>query len=170
MDRKNTTTKQKPARSSCRDESTTVMPLPPSNAPSSSKRTAVPLTQPIVAPLGDSKSKICEERWDVYFHAFLLHETKHSDCYYYKGQWWFPENRRNEKTLHMFVAASNLKYYNLHLPNGKIMENLMFRYVGQSNPQEEWLHDYVGYNLNLVTIDMQVMSAQGVESVVGVGM
>lgn len=64
-----------------------------------------------------------DERWDVYFHAFLLHETKHSDCYYYKGrtykkfrvvgpldnrtntEWWFPENRRNEQTLHMFVAA-----------------------------------------------------------------
>lgn len=60
-----------------------------------------------------------DERWDVYFHAFLLHETKHSDCYYYNGrtcrssrlcadhqvEWWFPENRRNEKTLHMFVAA-----------------------------------------------------------------
>ncbi|KIR80912.1 hypothetical protein I306_02022 [Cryptococcus gattii EJB2] len=99
-----------------------------------------------------------DERWDVYFHAFLLHETKHSDCYYYKGQWWFPENRRNEQTLHMFVAASDIKYYNLHLPNGKIMENLMFRYVGQNDPhQEEWLHDYVGYNLNLVTIDMQVI-------------
>lgn len=63
-----------------------------------------------------------DERWDVYFHAFLLHETKHCDCYYYKGraykeslppplinwinkEWWFPENRRNEHTLHMFVAA-----------------------------------------------------------------
>ncbi|KIR75877.1 hypothetical protein I310_00575 [Cryptococcus deuterogattii CA1014] len=137
MDRKNTTTKQKPARSSCRDESTTVMPLPPSNAPSSSKRTAVPLTQPIVAPLGDSKSKI---------------------------------NLKVSTSPRKIATLITWQYYNLHLPNGKIMENLMFRYVGQSDPQEEWLHDYVGYNLNLVTIDMQVMSTQGVEPVVGVGM
>ncbi|KAE8538580.1 hypothetical protein D1P53_004941 [Cryptococcus gattii VGV] len=113
-----------------------------------------------------------DERWDVYFHAFLLHETKHSDCYYCKGraykesglvptitnginkEWWFPENRRNEQTLHMFVAASNLKYYNLHLPNGKIMENLMFRYVGQSDPQEEWLHDYVGFTTYNIFTDV----------------
>ncbi|KIR59694.1 hypothetical protein I312_100586 [Cryptococcus bacillisporus CA1280] len=154
-----------------RTENTTTQnaPLPSSNS-RSSKHTSVSLKHPIVAhslipcsppptrcTLSDKDGRF-DERWDVYFHAFLLHETKHSDCYYYKGQWWFPENRRNEHTLHMFVAASDLKYYNLHLPNGKIMENLMFRYVGQSNPQEEWLHDYVGYNLNLVTIDMQVMS------------
>ncbi|KAL0255460.1 hypothetical protein I308_100264 [Cryptococcus tetragattii IND107] len=165
MDRKKRTT-QKPASSSRRDKT---LPLP---SPNSGSRTSASPEQPIVPPLGDSTS-IFDERWDVYFHAFLLHETKHSDCYYYKGQWWFPENRRNEQTLHMFVAARwapleqhepkvatliTWQYYNLHLPNGKIMENLMFRYVGQSNPQEEWLHDYVGYNLNLVTIDMQVMS------------
>lgn len=99
--------------------------------PSASKRSsrALPAGQTIPPP-GDFTPKVWDERWDVYFHAFLLHETKHSDCYYYNGQWWFPENRRNEKTLHMFVAArwaplDNLKYYNLHLPNGKIMENLM---------------------------------------------
>lgn len=89
--------------------------------PSASKRSsrALPAGQTIPPP-GDFTPKVWDERWDVYFHAFLLHETKHSDCYYYNGQWWFPENRRNEKTLHMFVAArwaplDNLKYYNLHL-------------------------------------------------------
>ncbi|OWZ64317.1 hypothetical protein AYX14_06521 [Cryptococcus neoformans] len=101
-----------------------------SSKPQPSRRT-VPADQTLVAPPpADPKLKIFDERWDVYFHAFLLHQTKHSDCYYYNGQWWFPENRRNENTLHMFVAArwaplDNLKYYNLHLPNGKIMENLM---------------------------------------------
>ncbi|OXC85383.1 hypothetical protein J005_02380 [Cryptococcus neoformans] len=127
MDRQNSTAMQKPARPFRKHD--TAMPLF-SSKPQPSGRT-VPADQTLVAPPpADPKLKIFDERWDVYFHAFLLHQTKHSDCYYYNGQWWFPENRRNENTLHMFVAArwaplDNLKYYNLHLPNGKIMENLM---------------------------------------------
>ncbi|TYJ58662.1 hypothetical protein B9479_000498 [Cryptococcus floricola] len=112
--------------------------------------------------IDDGEIEVLDERWDVYFHAFLLHYTRHSECYWYRDSWWFPETGRNEKTLHMFVAArwapiDNLKYYNLHLPNGKIMENVMFRYVGPTTPKDSWLHDYIGYNLNLVTIDMRVL-------------
>lgn len=95
MDRKKRTT-QKPASSSRRDKT---LPLP---SPNSGSRTSASPEQPIVPPLGDSTSMFVlsprgcialsdtdgrfDERWDVYFHAFLLHETKHSDCYYYKDR------------------------------------------------------------------------------------
>ncbi|ODN80526.1 hypothetical protein, variant 9 [Cryptococcus amylolentus CBS 6039] len=91
---------------------------------------AGPSGSPVTEEIDDGEIEVRDEQWDVYFHAFLLHYTRHSECYWYRDSWWFPETGRNEKTLHMFVAArwapiDNLKYYNLHLPNGKIMENVM---------------------------------------------
>ncbi|WVQ99508.1 hypothetical protein IAU59_006643 [Kwoniella sp. CBS 9459] len=107
-----------------------------------------------------------DERWDIYYHAFLLHTCLHSQCYWYKRTWWFPDPGRNERTLHMFMPSrfppvENIKYYNMHLPNGKILENMMFRYIGRDNPRDAWLEGYVGYNLNLVTFDMTLLPPQG---------
>ncbi|OCF32956.1 hypothetical protein I317_06547 [Kwoniella heveanensis CBS 569] len=69
--------------------------------------------------------------------------------------------RLAENRSEWLEPTRNIKYYNMHLPNGKILENMMFRYIGQDNPQDAWLGDYVGYNLNLVTFDMTVIPPQG---------
>ncbi|WWC89138.1 uncharacterized protein L201_004056 [Kwoniella dendrophila CBS 6074] len=103
----------------------------------------------IAADVGDM-----DERWNIYYHSFLLHSCLHSQCYWYRDTWWFPEPGRNVETLSMFTASryppvDNIKYYNMHLPDGRMLEN--------DNPEEGWLGDYVGYNLNLVTFDMKVI-------------
>ncbi|WWC70162.1 uncharacterized protein I206_104110 [Kwoniella pini CBS 10737] len=106
-----------------------------------------------------------DEQWDIYYHAFLLHRCKHSQCYWYRNTWWFPETGRNVDTLSMFSASryppqENIKYYNMHLPNGKMLENGS-RYIGPNTAEEGWLGDYVGYNLNLVTFDMKPIPSGG---------
>ncbi|OWT40324.1 hypothetical protein C362_01943 [Cryptococcus neoformans Bt1] len=137
MDRQNSTAMQKPARPFRKPNPT--MPLF-SSKPQPSRRT-VPEDQTLVAPPpADPKLKIFDERWDVYFHAFLLHQTKHSDCYYYNGQWWFPENRRNENTLHMFVAA-----------RWAPLDNLKVSYCSSHCPRTNAHYNYWQYyNLHLV--------------------
>jgi len=57
-------------------------------------------------------------------------------------------------------SVDDLKFYDMYLPDGTVLENMMFRYVGR-NGEEEWLQDYVGYNLNMVTFDMRVLSQAG---------
>ncbi|WWD17124.1 hypothetical protein CI109_101561 [Kwoniella shandongensis] len=103
-----------------------------------------------------------DEHWDIYYHSYLLHSCLHSQCYWYKDTWWFPEAYRSEETLSLFSPSSDdpiddIQYYDFHLPDGTLISELMFRYVGQDNPSEAWLHDYVGYNLNYVTFDMRVV-------------
>ncbi|WVQ74002.1 hypothetical protein IAR50_003583 [Cryptococcus sp. DSM 104548] len=169
MNRKKYPSKAKlthPSTSSRKGKEKAVMAHPPAAGGRGSRGGRNAVAGPSGAPREDpdeGQVEVLNEQWDVYFHAFLLHYAKHSECYWYRDLWWFPETGRNEKTLHMFVAArwapiDDLKYYNLHLPNGKIMENVMFRYVGPTTPKDAWLHDYIGYNLNLVTIDMRVLS------------
>ncbi|WVR06895.1 hypothetical protein IAU60_003931 [Kwoniella sp. DSM 27419] len=110
-----------------------------------------------------------DEQWDIYYHSFLLHSCLHSQCYWHRSTWWFPEPGRNSATLSMFTPSrtpvtDDIMYYDLHLvgdiAQAKLIAaqwKLMFRYVGQSNPDEAWLQDYVGYNLNFVTFDMKVI-------------
>ncbi|WVW84102.1 hypothetical protein I302_106131 [Kwoniella bestiolae CBS 10118] len=92
-----------------------------------------------------------DEKWDIYYHSFLLHTCRHSQCYWYRNTWWFPEPGRNIHTLSMFSASryppiEDVKYYDMHLRS---------RYIGPDTPELGWLGDYVGYNLNLVTFDMK---------------
>ncbi|GFZ46718.1 hypothetical protein JCM24511_03938 [Saitozyma sp. JCM 24511] len=107
-----------------------------------------------------------EEQWDIYYHDWLLHSCLHSDCYYYKDTWWFPEPGRNEETLHMFTPSrhppiNDLKFYDMHLPDGTTFEHMMFRYVGTEPEHDNWLQDYTGYNLNMVTFDMRALTPPG---------
>nr|XP_018262795.1 uncharacterized protein I303_04278 [Kwoniella dejecticola CBS 10117]OBR84953.1 hypothetical protein I303_04278 [Kwoniella dejecticola CBS 10117] len=95
-----------------------------------------------------------DEQWDVYY--------QHSQCYWYRNIWWLPETGRAIDSLSMFAASrhpaeDNIKYYNMHLPNGQVIENVLFRYAGPADGEEGWLSDYIGYNMNLVTFDMKVI-------------
>ncbi|RSH87200.1 hypothetical protein EHS25_003109 [Saitozyma podzolica] len=79
---------------------------------------------------------------------------------------WFPEPGRNEETLHMFTPSrhpqiNDLKFYDMDLPDGTTLEHMMFRYVGTEPEYDNWLQDYTGYNLNMVTFDMRALTPPG---------
>ncbi|WRT66523.1 uncharacterized protein IL334_003482 [Kwoniella shivajii] len=90
-----------------------------------------------------------DEQWDIYYHAFLLHTCLHSQCYWYRSTWWFPEPGRNERTLSMFSPS--------RFPPVDTI-TCICRYIGPDTPEEGWLGDYVGYNLNSVTFDMKAIN------------
>ncbi|WWD03342.1 hypothetical protein V865_001394 [Kwoniella europaea PYCC6329] len=101
-----------------------------------------------------------DEKWDIYYHSFLLHTCLHSQCYWYRNTWWFPEPGRNIHTLSMFSASryppiEDIKYYDMHLKMVSRTIKGDDRYIGPDTPELGWLGDYVGYNLNLVTFDMK---------------
>ncbi|WWC62150.1 uncharacterized protein I303_104742 [Kwoniella dejecticola CBS 10117] len=83
-----------------------------------------------------------DEQWDVYYHAFLLHRCRHSQCYWYRNIWWLPETGRAIDSLSMFAASRH---------------PAEDRYAGPADGEEGWLSDYIGYNMNLVTFDMKVI-------------
>ncbi|WOO81149.1 uncharacterized protein LOC62_03G004681 [Vanrija pseudolonga] len=111
-----------------------------------------------------------EERWDVYFRQYHLHSCMHAECIWVDGMWYFPEPGRRAATLHMFTPSRQgpiddfkASYYDFHLPNGTVIEQMVWRYIGLDDPNKEWLQDYVAYNLNMVTVDMVVLTPEDSE-------
>ncbi|KAL1411448.1 hypothetical protein Q8F55_002404 [Vanrija albida] len=122
-----------------------------------------------------------EERWDVYFRQYHLHSCMHAECIWVDGMWYFPEPGRRAATLHMFTPSRQGPLHDfkaiLRLPSGKldpsdtpdgqpngtIIEQMVWRYIGLDDPNKEWLQDYVAYNLNMVTVDMVVLTPEDSE-------
>ncbi|RSH83083.1 uncharacterized protein EHS24_006740 [Apiotrichum porosum] len=100
-----------------------------------------------------------DERWDIYYHQYLLHSSMHRECIWMNGTWWFPDVGRRNDTMHLFLASRNgqggviedmkastagwRRYYDFYLPNGQRIEDMCWRYVGTDKPELEWLEDYI---------------------------
>ncbi|GMK55242.1 hypothetical protein CspeluHIS016_0202980 [Cutaneotrichosporon spelunceum] len=103
-----------------------------------------------------------QERWDIYYRQFHLHSCMHHECIWTDGMWYFPEPGRRANTLHMFAPSrwgpiNDYRYYDFHLPSGTMIEHMAWRYIGNGDPNKDWLQDYVAYDLNMVTVDMVVV-------------